>query len=502
MSRHASLLATSPRLIHEPTSRDMDDLCYLPATDALARFRERSLSPVEYLEAITARIDETNPLVNAVAESLIEEAYAAARSAADLYTSRPDDARPLEGLPVAAKAEQSIAGRLHTDGSLAFADRIADVTHPVVERVLAAGGIVHIRTTTPEFSCAALTHTKLWGVTRNPWNLHYSPGGSSGGSAAALASGIAPLATGSDIGGSIRIPASFAGVVGYKPPYGRVPDLPPFNLDAYCHNGPMARTVRDCALLQNVIVGPHPLDAVSVRPAVSIPERLDSANGLRVAFAVNLGDWLTEPSVEANTRATAEALRDAGVAVEEVELGLERTLVARAATIHYSAIFGQLVGDMVDAHGDLLTPYARRFAAMYAPGVAGGTLLAGLVLEAQIHEQLAPVFARYDALICPTSGVPALLAEDRELAGLPPLDGDETDPIFDTIMTVPFNILSRCPVLAVPSGWAENAVPTGVQIVGRGYDDATVFRLGAAVEVVRPWGYRDADHLPSLAYVS
>ena len=480
----------------------MDDLCYLPATEALARFRDRSLSPVEYLQAITARIDETNALVNSIAESLLEEAYAAARTAADVYATRPDDARPLEGLPVAAKAEQPIAGRLHTDGSLAFADRIADVTHPVVERVLGAGGIVHIRTTTPEFSCAAITHTKLWGVTRNPWNLHYSPGGSSGGSAAALASGIAPLATGSDIGGSIRIPASFAGVVGYKPPYGRVPDLPPFNLDAYCHNGPMARTVRDCALLQNLIVGPHPLDSVSVRPAVSIPDPLDGVDGLRVAFAVNLGDWLTEPSVEANTRATAEALRDSGATVEEIELDLKRTVVARAATIHYSAIFGQSVGDMVDAYGDLLTPYARKFAAMYAPGVAGGTLLDGLVLEAQIQEQLAPVFERYDALICPTSGVPALLAEDPELAGLPPVADNDPDPIFATIMTVPFNILSRCPVLAVPSGWAENAVPTGIQIVGRSYDDATVFRLGAAVEAARPWGYRDAEHLPSLAYVS
>ena len=480
----------------------MDDLCYLPATEALARFRKRSLSPVEYLQAITARIEETNALVNSIADSLLEDAYAAARTAEDVYATRPDDARPLEGLPVAAKAEQPIAGRLHTDGSLAFAERIADVTHPVLERVLDAGGIVHIRTTTPEFSCAAITHTKLWGVTRNPWNLRYSPGGSSGGSAAALASGIAPLATGSDIGGSIRIPASFSGVVGYKPPYGRVPDLPPFNLDAYCHNGPMARTVRDCALLQNVVVGPHPLDAASVRPAVSIPQPLDGIDGLRVAFAVNLGDWLTEPSVEANTRATAEALREAGAIVEEVELDLKRTVVARAATIHYSAIFGRSVGDMVDAYGDLLTPYARKFAAMYAPGVAGGTLLDGLVLEAQIQEQLAPVFERYDALICPTSGVPALLAEDPELAGLPPVDADETDPIFATIMTVPFNILSRCPVLAVPSGWAENAVPTGIQIVGRSYDDATVFRLGAAVEDVRPWGYRDADRRPSLAYPS
>ncbi len=125
-----------------------------------------------------------------------------------------------------------------------------------VQRILDAGGIVHARTTTPEFSCAPVTWTKLWGVTRNPWHPDYSPGGSSGGSGAALAAGSTTLATGSDIGGSIRIPASFCGVVGFQPPYGRVPEVEVFNLDHYCHEGPMARTVADCALLENVIAGP------------------------------------------------------------------------------------------------------------------------------------------------------------------------------------------------------------------------------------------------------
>jgi len=388
----------------------MSEMMYLPATEVLRRFRERSFSPVEYLETLAARIEETEPLINAVAERLLDEALAAARQAETVYATHAEDARPLEGLPVAAKAEHPIAGRLFTDGSLAFAERIATVTHPIIERIQNAGGIIHVRTTTPEFSCAPFTHSKLWGVTRNPWNLTYSPGGSSGGSAASLAAGTTPLATGSDIGGSIRIPASFTGVVGFKPPYGRVPALAPYNLDAYCHDGPLARTVADCALLQNVIAGPHPLDVVSLRPALAIPTELGGVRGLRLAFAVNLGDWHVDPEVEANTRAVAQALRDAGAQVEEIEVGLRRADVAEAAAIHFGAIFGPMVAHVDDEYGDLLTPYARQFAAMGRRYDGSGRFLEGLELEAAVYGKVGPLLERYDALICPTSGVPALVA--------------------------------------------------------------------------------------------
>jgi aspartyl-tRNA(Asn)/glutamyl-tRNA(Gln) amidotransferase subunit A len=477
---------------------DTENLVYLPAAEALARFRDGSLSPVELLEALIERTEQANPTVNSVAERLFEEARAAAAAAADVYANRPHEARALEGLPVAAKAEQPIAGRLFTDGSLAFAERVADVTHPILERIVAAGGIIHLRTTTPEFSCAPFTHSKLWGVTRNPWNLDYSPGGSSGGSAASLASGMAPLATGSDIGGSIRIPASFSGVVGFKPPYGRVPSLAPFNLDTYCHDGPLARTVRDCALLQNIIVGPHPHDVASLRPALTIPDALGSVRGLRLALAVNPGDWLMQDDVRANTVAAAEALRDAGAVVEEVDLGLRRADIARAAEIHFSAIFGAMVGDALKAFGDLLTPYAQHFARRCNPATAPGTFLEGLELEAAVYDRVGPVLERCDAVICPTSGVPAVVAGEDYVERLMSIDGEDADPIFDTIMTLPFNILSRCPVLAVPSGWAANGVPTGIQIVGRTYDDVTVFRIGAALEEARPWGYRDPARRPAV----
>jgi Asp-tRNA(Asn)/Glu-tRNA(Gln) amidotransferase A subunit family amidase len=202
---------------------------------------------------------------------------------------------------------------------------------------------VHARTTTPEFCCAPVTWTKLWGVTRNPWNLAYSPGGSSGGSAAALAAGTATLATGSDIGGSIRIPSSFCGVTGFKPPYGRVPEVPPFNLDHYCHEGPMARSVADCALLENVIAGPHPSDVVSLRPKLEIPFPLEPVAGLRIALSPDLGCFTVDPDVAANTLAAAERLRDAGAVVTEVSLPWRRADIARAARIHFGMIFGPSV---------------------------------------------------------------------------------------------------------------------------------------------------------------
>lgn len=487
----------------------MSELTYLPATEVLARFRDRSLSPVEYLDALVTRIDQTEPMINAIAERLFEQAREEAERAAEVYSTRPADARQLEGLPVAAKAEHPIAGLRFTDGSLAFADRISNVTHPIVQRIRDAGGIIHVRTTTPEFSCAPFTHSKLWGVTRNPWNLMYSPGGSSGGSAASLAAGTTPLATGSDIGGSIRIPAAFSGVVGYKPPYGRVPALAPYNLDAYCHDGPLARSVADCSLLENVISGPSAHDVVSLRPGLVIPGDLDTVEGMRVAYCVNLGDWYVHPDVEANTRATAGALRDAGATVDEIELGLRRHDVERAAEIHFSAIFGAMVREVDETYGDLLTPYARRFAAHARDFCAPELFLEGLELEAAVYEKVGPLLESYDVLVCPTSGVPALVAGEDYVEAPRGPDQPFADPIFDTIMTVAFNILSRCPVLAIPSGWASNGVPTGVQIVGRTYDEISVFRVGACLEARGIWDFRDGrtptfegaspDQLGSLA---
>ena len=285
------------------------DLCYLPATEALRLFRSRELSPVELTEAVLARAERVEPRINAFAETFDVQALNEAKAAEARYAGRGEPPRALEGLLVAVKEEAPIAGQRNTLGSLPLRDAVADHTAAFVQRILDAGGIVHARTTTPEFSCAPVTWTKLWGATRNPWHADYSPGGSSGGSAASLAAGTTTLATGSDIGGSIRIPASFCGVVGFKPPYGRVPEVEIFNLDHYCHEGPLARTVADCALLENVIAGPHPSDVASLRPKLEIPAELGGVAGLRIAFSPDLGCYNVDADVAANARAAAGAAR-------------------------------------------------------------------------------------------------------------------------------------------------------------------------------------------------
>src|SRR5215831_13036532 len=365
----------------------MTDLHYLPATQALQEFRARELSPVELVTAVINRAEAVEPAINAFAETFFDQALAQAREAEARYGGTGDPPRPLEGLPVAVKEEAPIAGHLNTLGSLPLRDVVAKRTAPFAQRIIDAGGIVHARTTTPEFCCAPVTWTKLWGVTRNPWNTDFSPGGSSGGSAAALAAGTATLATGSDIGGSIRIPSAFCGVVGFKPPYGRVPEIPPWNLDHYCHEGPLARTVADCALLENVIAGPHPSDVASIRPKLEIPARLEPVAGLRIAFSPDLGCYNVDADVAANTRAAADRLGDAGASVHEVSLPWDLETIGRTVDIHFAMVFGASMKQISEQHSDQLTSYVSRLVADSAR-VSKDDFYAGLGLEAGIYEPL------------------------------------------------------------------------------------------------------------------
>src|SRR3954469_20371482 len=356
----------------------MSDLHYLSATEALTRFRARELSPVELLDAVIARAAEVEPAVNALCHTFYDEAREQAHAAEARYAGTGEEPRPLEGIPLAVKEEEAIAGQPWTQGSLLYKDLVAEHTSAFGRRHLEAGAIVHARTTAPEFSCAGFTQSRLWGVTRNPWNPEYSVGGSSGGSGAALASGTTTLASGSDIGGSIRIPASFNGVVGFKPPYGRVPVDPPFNLDTYCHCGPLARTVADCLLFENILAGPDPSDITTLRPKLELPAELDGVEGLRIAVSVDLGSWPVDPEVRANTLAAAEALRAAGAIVDEVDLHVPADDVLRAAAIHFHLAFGAWIGEQVAAHPDETTAYAAAFARWSAERAAGGSFLEGL----------------------------------------------------------------------------------------------------------------------------
>lgn len=464
------------------------ELHALGAREALALFRARALSPVELLDAVLARAEAVEPVVNALPFLHPERALAAARASEARY-ARPSGAaiRPLDGLPVAVKEEAPIAGLPNTYGSLVHADVVADSTAPFAERLLAAGAVVHAQTATPEYSCTGATHSRLWGVTRNPWAPGRSVGGSSGGSAAALASGTAPLATGSDIGGSIRIPSAYCGTVGFKPPPGRVPELAPYNRDYYCHEGPMGRSVGDVALLQNVMSGPHHSDVASLRPKLWVPEEPEGIAGWRIAVCVTLGDYDVDPDWAANCRAVAGALRAAGADVREVELPWTAAQIAHAALCHLGTTLGGAAGALLDEHRERLNDYTIALAEL-GRALPREALMEGMAIEGALYPALGRLLERHRALICPTMAVGPHAA--GESLALDALSGDA--------MTLPFNMFSNCPVMAVPSGFDRDGLPTGVQVVGPTFDDVSVFAVAAAIERERPWPRLAPEPAPAI----
>jgi Asp-tRNA(Asn)/Glu-tRNA(Gln) amidotransferase A subunit family amidase len=471
------------------------DLCYMSATEALKRFKSRKLSPVELVRALIERAERVEPKINAFTYTFYERAIDQAKKAEAKYMRTDARTRPLEGLAVVIKDETTIKGERTTFGSVIFKDNIDEVTAPPAELIFKAGAIMLARSCAPEFSCAPICHTKLWGTTRTPWNLYYSSGGSSGGAGASLAAGTTTLANGSDIGGSIRIPASACGVYGFKPPYGRNPDSGPFNLDWYNHAGPMARSVADCALLQNVMSGPHPRDIVSMRPKLRVPDSFDGIKGWRIALSIDLGYIPVDKEVEANTRAAAAAFRDLGAKVEDVEIGWSKD-ARKAAWAHLAGLFGAWVGRLVPEHGRKMMPYTREFARR-GKKTSMADFVEGMEIEGRMYEKLGALFQTYDLLICPTLAVPSVKADmDLSDPGFK-VNGVKVDAYLDWCMTYPFNAMSRCPVMSVPSGFAKSGVPTGLQIVGRPYDDVAVFRAANAFERLRPM-YDAPERRPKL----
>ncbi|MEX2201338.1 MAG: amidase [Dongiaceae bacterium] len=473
------------------------DLCYMSGSEALHRFRNRTLSPVELLQALIARAGQVETRVNALPMKHYDYALGEAKKAEARYMKTDGRIRPLEGLALAVKDESPIKGWRTTFGSTIYKDNIDKVTHPGVERLLKAGAIVHARSAAPEFSCAPFAHSKIWGITRTPWNLEYSCGGSSGGAGASLASGTTTLATGSDIGGSIRIPASMSGVCGYKPPFGRNPEGPPFNLDQYCHFGPLSRTVADAALFQNVVAGPHPIDIVSLRPKLRIPAKLGDIRGWKIGLTVDYGCYDVEPDVIRNTRAAADAFRQAGAIVEEVELGWDREKIAAAGWAHFGAIFGTWVARVIAEHRDEMTDYAIHFGER-AMATKKEEFLAGLEYEGEMYLSLGKLMQKYRILLCPTLPLPAVVAGESYVDRKPIIDNKPQESLLHWLTTAVFNILSRCPVMSMPSGLASNGVPTGLSIVGRTFDDVSVFRAARAYETQAGQWYATADRRPKL----
>jgi hypothetical protein len=263
------------------------------------------------------------------------------------------------------------------------------------------------------------------------------------------------LASGSDIGGSIRIPAAVNGVVGFKPPYGRVPQDPPFNLDTYCHCGPMARTVADCVLYENVIAGPDPRDIVSLRPKLELPARLDGIEGMRIALSPDLGDWPVDSEIRENTLAVAAALREEGAIVEEVDLRVPHADVMRAVAIHFNFGFGAWIAQEAAAYPELVTACAAAMPQPMALDAGGATLVDKHELEAGLYLPIGALLERYDALICSTVGTRGLVAGDDYVEHGIEVDGRELESYFGALLTLAFSARFDVPE-------RQPAIPTAV----------------------------------------
>ena len=461
-------------------------LCYMTASEAVARFKARTLSPVELLDALISRSEAINPRLNAVTYTFFDRARAQARKAEAKYGKTDGRLRALEGVPVAIKDFHPVKDEITTFGSKIFEDFRPDYSAPTVDRLLRAGAVMHMRTTTPEFAYSGATHSPLWGITPNPWNLDYTSGGSSGGAGAAVAGGMTTLADGTDGGGSIRIPSSACGLFGYKPPFGRNPLDRDHPFESILHYGPMVRSVADAALMQNVMSGPHPDDLCTLPGKLRLPAAYEGISGWKIAFTMDLGYLQIDPEVQENTRRAAQVFRDMGCTVEEVDLGWNFGVLDCWMT-WWEGLFAAIAGDFLPRWRYEMDPYVVRLLET-GLGHSAARLYRCHAFRGWMWQRLQPILKAYDVMICPTLAVPAVKADHDDADPDFRINGVRLQAYVGWVLTHGFNLLSQCPVMSVPTGFASTGVPTGMQIVGRPFDDHGVFRAAASFEAAtQPW---------------
>jgi len=464
----------------------MSDLTVESTARAMAAaVRRRDISARELLELHLARIAERNPTLTAIV-SLDEERARAGAAEADAATARGDEPGPLHGLPFAFKDTHDVAGWRTTYGSPLFADHVPESDDLVVERLRAAGVVTIGKTNVPEFAAGSHTFNPVFGTTLNPVDPTRSAGGSSGGAACALRAGMVPLADGSDMGGSLRNPASFCGVVGLRPSLGRVPSWPTSNLwEATATSGPLARTVDDVALLLSVIAGPDArVPTALAEPGTSYAAPLtgdpDLLRGLRVAVAPDLGGLLAlDPEVRRVVTEAGALLAAAGADVDTDHPDLAeadecfRTLRAW----EFQAGFGELLA----AHPDRIKP---SLAANIRIGesLTGADVARAYQQRTALTERMRIFFERHDVLVLPTSQVPPFPADQEYPTEV---DGRPMATYLDWMRSCYVITVTGCPAISVPAGHTADGLPVGVQIVAPFGADRRLLEVAAAFETAR-----------------
>ncbi|MDP9861891.1 MULTISPECIES: amidase [Streptosporangium] len=456
---------------------------YLTATEMLELLRTRQVSAVELLEAHLRRIEEINPRVNAIVTLVAERARREAEEA-DRDLARGRWRGPLHGLPVAHKDLADTAGIRTTYGSPLFADHVPGADSPIVRRMREAGAIMVGKTNTPEFGTGSHTVNELFGATRNPYDLSKSAGGSSGGAAAALASGMVALADGSDMGGSLRNPASFCNVVGLRPTPGRVPSPSAtaawFTLGV---PGPMARTVEDLALLMSVVSGfdaASPLSIAEGGAVFTAPLELD-LTGLRIAWSPDLGGLPVDAETAKVTADAPAVLAGLGARVERVELDLsdaeDAFRIYRAW--YYALSYGDLPQDRLGEN--------VRWNVERGRAVTGADLARAERLRSGLYQRMAGFFGTYDFLIAPVSQVPPFPVDAPHVSEI---NGQALPDYLAWMRSAYWISVLHAPAASVPCGFTSGGLPVGVQIVGRPFGDMDVLRLAHAFERATGHGTR------------
>ncbi|MFI7532328.1 amidase [Streptosporangium sp. NPDC049376] len=459
---------------------------YLTALEMLELLRTRQVGAVELLRAHLRRIEEVNPRVNAIVTLAAERALAEAEQA-DRDLARGHPRGPLHGLPVAHKDLTETAGIRTTYGSPLFADHVPPRDSILVRRMREAGAITVGKTNTPEFGTGSHTVNELFGVTRNPYDLSRSAGGSSGGAAAALAAGMIPLADGSDMGGSLRNPASFCNVVGLRPTPGRVPAPSPtaawFTLGV---PGPMARTVTDLALLMSVISGfdaVSPLSIAESGQAFAGSLEIDPAR-LRIAWSPDLGDLPVDPETARVTASAPEVLQGLGARVEQVRLNLsdaeEAFRVYRAW--YYALSYGGMPAERLGAN--------VRWNVEQGLKVTGADLARAERLRSGLYRRMGRFFGDHDFLLTPVSQVPPFPVGEPYVSEI---DGEPMPDYLAWMRSAYWISVLHAPAISVPCGFTRDGLPVGVQIVGRPFDDLGVLRLARLFEQATGHGARRPD---------
>ena len=462
------------------------DLAFASVVELRKLIDAKKVSIVELTELFYQRIEELNPKLNAYLALCPDQALADARAAQESVQSGDAAAsRPLHGIPVSFKDLELTKGIPTTMGSWLFRDRTPDTDSIVVERVRQAGAIILGKTNTPEFGQSGTTENRLGDACRNPWNTDRTSGGSSGGAAAAVAAGLCAVATGTDGGGSIRIPASFSGIFGIKPSQGRVPRYGGYGRPAannFSQSGPMSRTVADSALMLQVLAGPDERDPTSIRDAP--PDYMANLNGgvrgWRIAWSPDLGYAPVEPEVARVAGAAARLFEELGAEVEEPNLVIDDPFPAFwdiFATATYASY-----GHLLPEHRAEFTDYARR-SLEHGESVTGADMSRALLRVDQLRRQLEIFFDQFDLLLTPTMAVPAFAIDQQPSV----IGGRDVDPAWGYLpYTFPINMTGQT-ASSVPCGFSADGLPIGLHLIGPRAAEAKVLQASAAFEQARPW---------------